>query len=202
MNPNENQGENPLASAIPRRRRGSEKLDPLVKEARRAARFWTRVDRTGGPSSCWEWTGPIVHNGLPYGQLGHGGMAHRFAWTLLVGKIPEGLLVLHRCDNPPCCNPAHLFLGTQKDNRRDCRDKGRTAKGSANGVQFYLARNPAPTEGKRQKAKITPTQRTEIQYRFAAGGITKAALARDYGLSTAHVCNLINGRSRPPDQSE
>jgi len=122
-------------------------------------------------------------------------MAHRFSWTLLVGKIPDGLNVLHRCDNPRCCNPAHLFLGTQLDNRRDCRDKGRTAKGSRNGVHRFLNENTPPPGQKRPHFKITPEKVAEIRQRFAAGGITKAALAREYGLCRPHVGDIIACRS-------
>src|SRR5690348_16844605 len=72
--------------------------------------FWSRVDRRS-PGECWVWTRGRLKAG--YGQLTVGGKcrtAHRIAWELTNGPIPDGLSVLHRCDNPPCCNPAHLFL--------------------------------------------------------------------------------------------
>ena len=89
------------------------------------ADFWARVERGSG---CWPFQGartaPGWHGSVTY----HGRriVAHRLAWTLARGPIPAGLLVLHRCDNPPCCNPDHLYLGTQRENMRDAAAKGRT----------------------------------------------------------------------------
>lgn len=75
---------------------------------------------------CWEWHGAVGRNG--YGRFaayGRTGGAHRFSWHLYCGPIPAGLLVCHHCDNPKCVNPAHLFLGTQRDNIHDSVKKGR-----------------------------------------------------------------------------
>lgn len=89
------------------------------------------------PLGCWEWTGPTVRDGYgvvnSYGRRGIG--AHRASWIVHRGTIPPGLHVLHRCDNPPCTNPDHLFLGTTKDNVRDLWDKGR---GNAAGRRTLL----------------------------------------------------------------
>jgi hypothetical protein len=74
------------------------------------------------PETCWEWQRSKDWNG--YG-LTHRGIAHRLAYEAFVGPIPDGMLVLHTCDNPPCCNPAHLFLGTHFDNAADRDSKGR-----------------------------------------------------------------------------
>jgi len=87
-------------------------------------RFWDKVEKLG-PNECWEWKAYKTQRG--YGQFKYkeGTRAHRIAWILTHGPIPKGLLLLHHCDNPPCCNPSHLFLGTQKDNIADMFNKNR-----------------------------------------------------------------------------
>jgi hypothetical protein len=86
--------------------------------------------RNAGEDGCWEWNG--YRNADGYGLTKHNGktsLAHRVAYILTKGPIPEGLGILHRCDNPPCCNPEHLFTGTQKDNYADARGKDRHTRG-------------------------------------------------------------------------
>lgn len=98
------------------------------------ARFWALVDKRG---SCWLWTGTRGHGG--YGHFGVGRLgvdrrvvtAHRFAWELTNGAIPDGLYVLHTCDNRWCVNPEHLWLGTAADNAHDAVAKGRLRSASA-----------------------------------------------------------------------
>lgn len=97
-------------------------------------RFWRYVL---DPSACWEWRG--ARNPAGYGTVSDGGrkrLASRAAWELRFGPIPEGLHVLHRCDNPPCVNPDHLFLGTDLDNAKDREAKNRTSRG----VRHYNAK--------------------------------------------------------------
>ncbi len=84
------------------------------------ARFWSKVS---GGESCWEWNGSRNEDG--YGIVKRDGKlrkAHRLAYELAWGPIPDGLLIRHRCDNPPCCRPTHLIPGTKLDNARD-RDR-------------------------------------------------------------------------------
>lgn len=100
-------------------------MRPTVRE-----RIENRIKKD--PSGCWLWTGCIIdgtNNG--YGQVSVSGkmkLVHRAYWEIINGPIPEGLFVLHTCDNPPCINPGHLFLGAHTDNMQDMIKKGRKSK--------------------------------------------------------------------------
>ena len=138
-------------------------------------RFWARVDKT---EDCWQWRG--AKTTLGYGTIGtYPGnktlLVHRFAYEMLVGKIPDGLYVCHRCDNPGCVNPAHLFLGTAKDNMHDCLAKGRfTAKNVRKG---------------RPLKKVTDAQVRDIRNRVK-NGERQTDLAKEYAIHFITV-NLI-----------
>lgn len=94
----------------------------------REERFWARVDRSGGPEACWPWTAAILVRGgygAFYDDDQRNRRAHIIAWELTNGPVPPGLVVKHRCDNPPCCNPACLTVGTQASNLAEMRARGR-----------------------------------------------------------------------------
>jgi len=90
------------------------------------SRFWSNVTKS---DNCWSWNG--CTNKFGYGVIGKDYRnipAHRYSWELHNGPVPQGLIVCHKCDNPPCTNPSHLFLGTHRDNAIDRESKGRGAR--------------------------------------------------------------------------
>lgn len=154
------------------------------------SRFWSKVNKDGSiPAhlpelgACWEWTGSCKNNG--YGQFSvRSSMVgtHRFAWELIKGGIPAGLHVLHSCDNRACCNPDHLFLGTQLDNMRDMANKHRTKNAVLHGE-------------KNGNHKLTVEKVAEIRMRYASGGITQAQLAIETGMSNQQISSIVNNKS-------
>lgn len=119
------------------------KVDRVLYMEEAVTRFWSKV-RRGKPEDCWEWTGAFLKGSrasMRYGSIGLVNSAgrsvtyraHRFAWMLVNGSIQDGMNVLHRCDNTKCCNPSHLFLGTQRENIDDQLAKGRWLRGEQAG---------------------------------------------------------------------
>lgn len=131
-----------------------------------------------GPDECWPWTGAKRQNG--YGHKGWRGkqyLAHRWMYERRVGPIPEGMVVCHACDNKWCVNPAHLFVGTQKDNVRDMYAKNRQAdrKGEKCGT-----------------SKLTEKEVLEIR---AASDAKNVALAKQYGVSASLISQIRNRKT-------
>jgi hypothetical protein len=149
-----------------------------------ADRFWSRVRKT---EKCWLWEG--YKDKFGYGMLGRGRrgsgwvFTHRFSWELHFGPILGGKHVLHRCDNPPCVNPDHLFLGTARDNMRDMRQKGRcwtqtspwlAARGEGNGF-----------------SKLSTLEVKKIRSLYATGRHSQEWIAGKFDVTQAHVSRLV-----------
>lgn len=145
-----------------------------------AERFWSKVGETSD-TDCQPWLSAT--NAKGYGLVHYkrrSTLAHRVAWELTQGPIPTGLCVLHRCDNPACCNPTHLFLGTNRDNVADRHAKGRNG---------HL---PGEHHG---RAKLTNAQAHEIRERYAAGGVSLRSLAADYGVHNSRIGRIVKGQA-------
>ena len=141
-------------------------------------RFWAKVNKT---DDCWEWTGCL--NNKSYGQIrvdGKAELAHRVSWEMANGLIADGLCVLHKCDNPKCVRPDHLFLGTIADNNQDKVRKGRQAK--------LRGENQA-------NAKLTNAQATEMRKLYATGCYSTKTLAPLYGIAAFNVWRIVAGIS-------
>lgn len=152
-------------------------LRPIDRDlhAPMAAVFWRLVQKLDG---CWRWLGARERHGLTYGYRGRPRVwAHRYSWELHNGPIPSGLFVLHRCDNPPCVNPEHLFLGTLADNNRDRDQKGRQARGERGG-----------------RAKLTVEAVRAVRAQRAAG-VACLDVAAEHGISEQQVSAIATGRS-------
>lgn len=132
-----------------------------------ADRFWPKVTIT---DDCWLWNASVNNKGYGHIHLGHRNghrYAHRVSWELNVGPIPRGLMVLHKCDTPRCVKPEHLFVGTQLDNMRDAKSKGRApilargsgAKGESHGMS-KLTRSDIET------IRVSSLSRTELAKEF------------------------------------
>lgn len=127
---------------------------------------------------CILWSGPIASNGYGKRQV-HGRTvgAHRVAWEEANGPIPDGLFVLHRCDNPPCCNVEHLFLGTHVDNMRDMASKGR-------GVVRRGADHP--------NCSLTEEQ-VQLARQLYRDGVKQSDISRRFGIGKATASRLVRG---------
>lgn len=141
-------------------------------------RFWEKVKKT---AECWLWIGVKMPTG--YGRLNVGRkqdgwrLAHRISWTIANGEIPAGKCVLHRCDNPRCVNPNHLFLGTQRDNVSDMHTKGRASGGSFPRNQFAR--------------KLTDYETDQIRRLVLNHGMKYSTLAHQYGVGIRTIGRIV-----------
>jgi len=145
-------------------------------------RFWPKV-KIAAANECWEWTAAKFPCG--YGRIAEGGAArralraHRVSWELEHGEIPNGLWVLHTCDNRGCVNPAHLFLGTAKDNTVDAWKKGR---------MYCLPQNRGSDN---PQARLSQLQVNEIRDLLATG-VRQQELAQRFVISRQQVSRIAN----------
>lgn len=154
-------------------------LLPLLARKGTAERFWARV-KIGRPDECWPWQGSRKHTGLPYGKFKVASYktvtASRCAYALGTGQEPGEAAVLHSCDNPPCCNPGHLYAGTIKDNSKDMVERGRWRT------------------GRKVIKRLKPGEVEEIRELLAAG-LTNTAIGKRYGVSRSTIANIRTGAS-------
>lgn len=164
-----------------------------------ARRFWAKVDKRGPvpehrPSlgRCWEWLAKRSVKG--YGRFGIGVpqfQAHRVAWALTYGWPPDDRLVCHRCDNPGCVRPSHLFIGTPADNSGDMARKGRS----------ILGKHRAPETIRygidHSQGKLTDDEVVEIRRRYAVGDVTQRDLGKEFGIARSTVSGLVLRTKRP-----
>lgn len=152
-------------------------------------RLWSRVDSSGGTYACWPWMGARFHfghgaikvNGRPWG-------AHRIAWELENGPVPEGQNVQHICDNPPCCNPRHLYVGTPRENGRDMAIRNRVRRGEQ-------APNARLTESIVLTARRRCAAGEEIREIARDFEVAESVLGRAVrGVTWAHLPNAVPGR--------
>lgn len=160
-----------------------------------AERFWPKVDKSGPTpmhrpelGACWLWTGTCIKSGYgrirnQFGLVPHNMVAaHRVAWEFANGPIPDGFQVLHRCDNPPCVNPAHLFTGTVSDNMQDAAVKGRR--------RFNPPRNEKAYNCKLPKDAVSEIRAARIN------GVSIKSLSETFRVSRSLVSLIGNGKRR------
>lgn len=168
-------------------------------------RFWGRVNKDGplpdqskpwyfGLDQCWMWLGALDDDG--YGRISHAHKkgrtvrVHRFSFELHGGTIPSGHSTLHRCDNPTCVNPSHLWTGTYDDNNQDMKAKGRNAKGDRQGLRLH------PEAINRGEKHHNSTLTEEDVRAIRASTESGRVLAARYGLKNRNTPNLIrSGKS-------
>ncbi len=136
--------------------------------------FWSKVVKI--ENGCWTWNG--LHDSNGYGLVNVDGVktrCHRVAFTLTNGPVEKGKYVCHRCDNPGCCRPDHLFAGTALDNSRDCAEKGRNCRGEKNWA-----------------ARLKEDDIRQIRRLYGGGGYLQREVGVLFGISQMHVYKIVH----------
>jgi len=144
-------------------------------------RFWSYVDKSG---ECWTWTGGTYTGG--YGQFYLAGRkihAHRAAYEIAHGPIPDGLHICHHCDTPACVRPDHLYAATHAQNMQDAIERGR----------FVMP--PGGIGEKNGRAKLTESEVLEIRRLYASGDYLQRELADRYGVTQAYISKIVNRKN-------
>lgn len=160
------------------------------------ARFWSKVDRGGGADACWPFIGGRKKVGgygtffaerRPIGRYGtpQAVNAHKFAYVVTNGLVPDGLVVRHKCDNPPCCNPDHLLIGTPSDNIRDAIERGRIKP--LVGEERMRLRNYVIAHRQFTEADVIAIFLARVQ------GETATSIARRYSISSRLISLIFAG---------
>lgn len=152
---------------------------PYVKPTKEE-RFYAKISTTPTDTGCLEWTAGTTKAG--YGHINIGGKhvyAHRLAWELVNGPIPDGMCVCHRCDRPACCRIEHLFLGSMAENMHDREAKGRGNRRNSRGEKSHMA-------------KLTESQVSEIRSDSKFAGWTQREIAQHFGISQQQVSRILN----------
>lgn len=149
----------------------------MIPIEKQLASFWSRI-QYGALDECWPWLGSRSDG---YGVLNFQGKAwkaHRLIWSLVNNPIPEGAFICHHCDNPPCCNPHHLFLGSPLANMRDAANKGRLKPPDNRGERHGLS-------------KLLDSDIVQIRA-LAATGIPQKQIAADFKIDSSTVSVIIH----------
>jgi hypothetical protein len=160
-----------------------------------ATRFWAKVHKLDGEDACWEWTAAMF-TASGYGCFGYQGKpqgAHRVSWILSNGPIPDGLWVLHRCDNRKCVRPLHLFLGTAVDNARDMTAKGRNVPPTGD-AHWMRQLKGAQAGVANHNAKLNETTVAEVKVALVTGE-GPSSLARRFGVKPASISLILSGQN-------
>jgi len=150
-------------------------------------RFLEKILKSDG---CWQWIAASRGNGYGCMKVNRKVIdAHRLSWEIHFGKIPDGLLVCHTCDNKKCVNPAHLFLGTHSDNMQDCLKKGRLVTPKGDGIGFQIGHTALNGSLSTEEAKKIK------KYIFENPKIDPSMIAMQFNVKSQLIKDIKGGRS-------